>query len=80
MISVNDITYIVKCKCDYISVQFNNNFWNTMKEETFQKYFKVTPIKNSDVYCCDACNEINNYTVENGEYILGLKKQFVSKF
>ena len=74
MVNMKDsnIEVLSKCKCGHISIKFDNNAWNTMTEKTFNDLEFTLCTDVFEVYQCDAC--INNWTIENGEFELGVKR------
>ena len=64
-----NVSQVFKCKCDLITVNFDNGAWNTMKESTFIKRVGELPKDIISSYCCDGCS-LNNYTIENKKHTL----------
>ena len=64
---------IVKCKCGYLTVDFENGASNCMLPKTFRKLIGKLPKVEIKFWACNNC--ANYWNVENGEHKLFEKRQ-----
>ncbi len=71
-----EINSVTKCKCKFLSVQFEGGASNCMRTSTYKKTFGHTPKISSTTWACNNC--ANHWNVENGEQELGQEREFKS--